>query len=335
MAWVDILGHEGTKRVLQAHLASDRIASAYLLVGPEGIGKRLLAHEMAKALNCAAPQPWDRPCDRCAACQHIAKQIHPDVHCLSPGGASEQIKIEAVRQVLGRIALRPFSGRYQVVIIDGAHRLTEEAGNSVLKSLEEPTAHTRFILTTSQLSRCLPTVVSRCQLLRCHRLSTDHVERILASQEPSCDGALRSVIARLANGCAQEALALSQRWNTQQQWVERFGQTAPTESRASGASRGIDWLEVPLPETRQEVEQFLDSLTAWLRDVAVTSAGQPARTAHQRHAQAIQGHAQRIDLDRCVETVLALIDLRESLAQFVSPRLVAALAREEWLKLST
>jgi DNA polymerase-3 subunit delta' len=125
---------------------------------------------MAKALNCLAPSAQDRPCDACIPCRHIARHIHPDVHWLSPGGSSDQVKIDAVRQVLGRIALRPFSGRYQAVLLDGAHRLTEEAANSLLKSLEEPPAHTRFVLTTSQLSRCLPTITSRCQLVRFHRL---------------------------------------------------------------------------------------------------------------------------------------------------------------------
>lgn len=303
MAWTDIHGHALAKRIWQAHLAADTVSNAYLLAGPEGIGKRLLAREMAKALNC--PGVADRPCDRCATCAQITKQIHPDVHWLGPEGIAGSIKLEAVRQVLGRIALRPFSVRYQVVIIDGAERMTEEAANSLLKSLEEPPAHTRFLLLSAQRSRCLPTIVSRCQLIRCQRLSPEAVETILISRT-GCDAATASAIARLAGGSAAHAVALVGRWPAYQRLLDRL----------NAQHQSTVWLETPLPDTRDEVQHLLDGMTLWLRDVTVDSEG-----------------AVRVDRDRCVETAVELVRLRESLEQFVSPRLVAALAREHWLAL--
>ena len=260
MSWDSILGQAFAKRVLQGHLADGRVAHAYLLAGPDGTGKRLVALEMAKALNCTASGP--HPCDVCPTCVQIGRGTHPDVHTLSPVAPSETIRIEAVRQLLGRIVLRPFNAAFQVAIIDGAERLTEEAANSLLKALEEPPAHTRFLLTTAKPSVCLPTIVSRCHLVRCQ-------------PPPSA------------------------------------GQPARPKPVVSP--------ERPLPETRQEVAALLEEMIAWLRNQAAGTAGVTPP----------------IDLDRCIETALELVTLRESLDQFVSPRLVASLAREKWLRQST
>ena len=93
MAWNDVYGHDDAKRLLRVHLASREVPGAYLFVGPEGVGKRKLALEMARALNCTAEE-GQRPCDQCPTCAQIMKGGHPDVHLLLPGGASDQVKIE-------------------------------------------------------------------------------------------------------------------------------------------------------------------------------------------------------------------------------------------------
>ena len=267
MSWNDILGQEPTKRTLTAHLAAGTIAGAYLFAGPTGAGKRLLALEFAKALNCSSAGAT--PCDACTTCQQITKGVHPDVHRVAPSGASNQIKMEDIRQVLERLSLRPYSARVQVAILEQAQRLNEEAANSLLKSLEEPTAFAHFLLTTDQLAYCLPTIVSRCQVMRCLPPPRQTVQPSLPD--------------RLAD---------------------------------AGVSQ---WMETPLPESRQDVTQLLDGLVARLRDRAAAAAGDPTRHA---------------DVDRWVETAFEMVALRESLEQFVSPKLVAALAREKWLSLT-
>ena len=257
--WSDIIGQELAKRLLQNDLASGRIANAYLLSGPEGAGKRRLALEFAKALNCAA-EPAGRPCGACAICSQIGRGVHPDVHLLVPGGASEQIKIDDIRQLLGRIFLKPFSVRMQVAILDGAERLTEEAANSLLKALEEPPGSTCFVLTSARPLHCLPTVVSRCRLIRCQARRPD-------------------------------AAIPASPWSP------------PV------------WLTQPPPENRDEAAKLLDGMIGHLRETAL--------------AQGVRGD----DVDRQIETAFELMTLRESLEQFVSPKLVANLAREKWLSL--
>ena len=318
MSWDAIVGQDVAKQQLQTHLASGRVANGYLLAGPDGVGKRQLALEMAKALNCTAEEA--RPCDACRTCVQIAKGTHPDVHLLSPGGASEQIRIETIRHLLGRLALAPFNARFQVAIIEGAERLTEEAANALLKALEEPSAHGRFLLTTARLSDCLPTIISRCQLLRCRPLPVELITQLVASRQPAV-GTSAAAVARLSGGSASQALALAGRWEAHQHLQARLASEQTT-----------DWLTQPLPESRQEVAQLIDGMMSWLRDIAVSaSAGGPV--AHVAQERAIRRQAQSVDLDRCVDTVVELVALRESLEQFVSPRLVATLAREKWLTL--
>jgi DNA polymerase-3 subunit delta' len=320
MAWADILGQDQAVALLRSHLERGQIANAYLLAGPDGVGKRRIALEAAKALNCAADR--ERPCDACSSCQRMGRGAHPDLHVLLPGGASDQIKIEDVRQLLGRVALRPFSAAVQAAVIVGAERLTEEAANSLLKVLEEPPAHSRFFLTTARLSDCLPTIISRCQLIRFRPLPEAVIARLLAGTQ-ACPPAAVSAIARRSGGSAAAALKLSERWEAHARTLARLA-----DARASA------WLEPPVPESRQEVAELLEDMMAWLRDVAVAAAsGDTRAVAHAAQEPAVRAQAVRVDLDRCVATALELVSLRESLDQFVSPRLVGTLAREQWLSL--
>ena len=325
MAWSEVLGQDRIVKLLKTHLQDGRVAHAYLFAGPDGVGKRRLAFEMAKALNCTGA--GHRPCDACTVCRQIARGTHPDVHSVVSGGASDQIKIDMIRHVIGRVALRPYSAAHQVAVIDGAERLTEEAANSLLKTLEEPSRATRFLLTTSRPMQCVPTVVSRCQLIRCEPLPHDVLEQILL-REQACDAKAAKAIARLAGGSAARALELSGRWAEYQQSLDRLSGPAG------------EWLRQPLPETRQDVTELLDGMMAWLRDVAVSAVMDPAaesegvRLVHEARAEALRRQARAADTDRVIRAALALIELRESADQHVSPRMIAALAREQWLSVT-
>ena len=319
MAWADVLGHELAKRIFQSHLSTGRVANAYLLSGPEGIGKCRLAVEMAKALNCLGTEP--RPCDTCSVCRAIARRAHPDIHHLMPEGASDEIRIDAVRSLIGRVALRPFNAQRQVAIVDRVERLTEEAANSVLKVLEEPPGSATFLLMTAQLPRCLPTITSRCQLIRCHPLSAEALQQILM-QVAKCEESQAQAIARVSAGSAAAAIALAERWQPAQELRARLAQAAPEA-----------WMEYPLPETRQEVGEWIDGMLSWLRDLTMVAAGGASHVVHVGSGEALRTQACRVEVDRCLETAFEWLRLRESLDQFANPRLVATLARETWLNL--
>jgi DNA polymerase-3 subunit delta' len=292
-----------------------------------------LALEFAKALNCTAS--GTPPCDACPACEQMGRGTHPDLHGLGPKGASAQIPIDDVRLLLARLSLRPFSARVQVAILDGAERLTDEAANSLLKLLEEPPASARFVLTTSRPQDCLSTIVSRCQLIRCAPLPQAAVEQLLVHAQ-GCPPDVARAVAPLAGGSLSAALELAARWGEHEAALARL---------AEGPA--LSWLERPLPDTRQEVAGLLERMVGWMRDLAVAAAASPASRRqegqagdrqllrHARHMEAIRRQAEGLDVDRCLAAAFALIALRESMDQFVSPRLIAALAREQWLDLVT
>jgi DNA polymerase-3 subunit delta' len=318
MAWDDVLGQELPKRLFAAHLAAGRVSRAYLLAGPQGVGKRRLALEMAKALNCLAEGA--RPCDACRLCRQIAKGGHPDVHVVEPSGAAGLIRIDDVRHILGRVALRPYAARVQVVILDGADRLTEEAANSLLKSLEEPSATTHFLLLTAQLAGCLPTIISRCQPVRCAPLPAQVLAGALREQA-GCAPEAAAAIARLSGGSLSEAMGRAERWEGYRRVMERLAD-----------ARSPRWIQEP-PETREDVAQLLEGMVAWLTDALALAAGEGGDPAHAAQAEALRSQAARLDVDRGLAAAEMLLRLRESLDQFVSPRLIASLARETWLSL--
>ncbi|MBI4054709.1 MAG: hypothetical protein HY402_01095 [Elusimicrobia bacterium] len=182
MSFKEIIGQERAVRQIQQILRSGRIGGALLFEGPEGIGKRTAAVELAKALNCMELGPGAlEGCGRCSACERIPKGVYPDVRILDDvaqaqflGGGTEKqrnLRIELVREISRELERKSLEGRWKVALLDGAEKLTPEAGNCLLKILEEPPAKTLFILTTSSPLKLLPTVLSRCQRIAFRHLA--------------------------------------------------------------------------------------------------------------------------------------------------------------------
>jgi len=220
----DLVGQQRAAVVLRNMLRRDRVAHAYLFSGPEGVGKSTAAVLFAKALNCEADNEG-APCESCRACKLIARGTHPDVRTVtvstdSGGRRRSEISIDQIRQnpkkpkewprpLIQDAYLKPAMGPYKVYIIDPADRLTAEAGNALLKVLEEPPAHVVLILVASESSALLPTVISRCQQVVFQLAGTDEIERYLAGMgvEPPAAASL----ARLSGGRVAWAARAAQR----------------------------------------------------------------------------------------------------------------------------
>ena len=179
MSFNEIKGHESQIDLLVSSLQNKRIAQSYLFVGKVGIGKSRVAKEFAKLLNCEEDNGIDC-CDKCITCSKIGRSLHPDVLCVQSDG-TEAIKIEQIRNLKWFFSLAPFEADYKIAIIDGADFLTTEASNSLLKMLEEPNKKAILILIATTQDRLLPTVVSRCQIVRFRGLSVDTLCSILCA----------------------------------------------------------------------------------------------------------------------------------------------------------
>jgi DNA polymerase-3 subunit gamma/tau len=168
----DLVGQEAVARTLTNAISENRVAPAYLLTGPRGVGKTSTARLLARALNCEKG-PTPDPCGECASCKEIlARGDSLDVHEID--GASNR-KIENARELIETVRYAPQRDRYRIAIIDEVHMLTTEAFNALLKTLEEPPPHARFILASTELHRIPPTIVSRCQRFSFKALSVAEI----------------------------------------------------------------------------------------------------------------------------------------------------------------
>lgn len=175
MGFSEIIGHAAIIRSFQISLRQGLVAHAHLFSGPEGLGKKLFAFGLAKAVNCLKGN--DDFCGCCDSCLRMDKGNHPDIFFLEPDGQS--IKIDQMRSFQSSIRYRPFMAKRRVCIIDQAEVMTVSAANALLKTLEEPPGEMMLILITSNLDVILPTIRSRCQVHSFRPLSQDEMTRLL------------------------------------------------------------------------------------------------------------------------------------------------------------
>ncbi|MEW6101364.1 MAG: DNA polymerase III subunit delta' [Candidatus Omnitrophota bacterium] len=175
MSFKDIKGQERAIQIIKSNIEHNRLKGGYLFTGQEGIGKKMAAKNLAKAINCEKARPDS--CDVCPSCIKIEKNQHIDVHVIE--GEDSEIKIDNIRQLKKDANFRPYEARYKVFIIDNAHNLNAEAANALLKTLEEPPGHTLIILITDKPRRLFKTIISRCTVVKFLPLVREELEELL------------------------------------------------------------------------------------------------------------------------------------------------------------
>ena len=207
MTFDDVVGQEHVVRTLRHAIEANRIANAYLFVGPRGIGKTTLSRIFAKALNCTSPNGVE-PCGACDNCREIAAGRAIDVTELD---AASHNKVEDVKPLIEAVQFKPTASRFRIFIVDECHMLSNPAWNALLKTLEEPPPHVRFIFATTEGDKVLPTIVSRCQRFDLRRIQThDIVARlkyVCGKERIDAEEDALLAIARGAEGGMRDALS--------------------------------------------------------------------------------------------------------------------------------
>ncbi|MEE4313046.1 MAG: DNA polymerase III subunit delta' [Desulfofustis sp.] len=198
-------GQEKAKRLLERIFVSQRLAHAYLFRGPDGVGKRFCALLVAARLNCRRPTEIGA-CGECLSCRKYLSGNHPDFITVSPDGGT--IKIDTIRELCRSLAYPPYESPVRTVVLEDVHTLRSEAANSLLKTLEEPPEHNVLILTAESSREVLPTILSRCQIIPFHPLSSAQTTLVLRQQEPEISDSEAESLAAIAGGSPGLALLL-------------------------------------------------------------------------------------------------------------------------------
>jgi DNA polymerase III subunit gamma/tau len=208
-----LIGQDAMVRTLSNAIDSGRLAHAFLLTGVRGVGKTSTARLIAKALNCVGADgsgsPTMTPCDVCDNCRSIAESRHMDVMEMD---AASRTGVDDVREIIDAVRYAPVSARYKIYIIDEVHMLSKNAFNALLKTLEEPPPHVKFLFATTEIRKVPITVLSRCQRFDLKRISTDmlitHFKHICDLESVSIDADSLALIARAAEGSVRDGLSM-------------------------------------------------------------------------------------------------------------------------------
>ena len=209
-----LIGQEALVRTLSNAFATGRIAHAFMLTGVRGVGKTTTARIIARALNCIGPdgkrtEPTIHPCGVCEPCIAIAESRHVDVQEMD---AASRTGIDDVREIIEGVRYAPASARFKVYIIDEVHMLSKQAFNGLLKTLEEPPPHVKFVFATTEIRKVPVTVLSRCMRFDLRRIETPeliaHLKSIAGKEEVKIEDAALALIARAAEGSVRDALSL-------------------------------------------------------------------------------------------------------------------------------
>jgi len=206
--FADTVGQEHVLRALGNALASQRLHHAYLFAGTRGVGKTTIARILAKALNCESGITAE-PCGECSACREIDEGRFVD---LIEVDAASRTKVDDTRELLDNVQYSPARGRYKVYLIDEVHMLSKSSFNALLKTLEEPPPHVKFLLATTDPQKLPITVLSRCLQFNLKRLTPkligDRLEHICAAEDVQAEPAALAMLARAADGSLRDALSL-------------------------------------------------------------------------------------------------------------------------------
>jgi DNA polymerase-3 subunit gamma/tau len=215
----DMIGQEAMVRTLTNAIAAGRLAHAFLLTGVRGVGKTTTARILARGMNCTGPDgdpnqgenygPTTDPCGVCDACVSIAEDRNVDVIEMD---AASRTGVDDVREIIDGVRYRPTMARYKVYIIDEVHMLSKNAFNALLKTLEEPPPHVKFIFATTELRKIPVTVLSRCQRFDLRRMDAetliDHFRGICEKESVAIDDEALALVARAADGSVRDGLSL-------------------------------------------------------------------------------------------------------------------------------
>jgi DNA polymerase-3 subunit delta' len=292
-----IIGHETAVKQLQDAVHTGRLTHAYLFTGPPAIGKRTLVTTFAQLLNCTDTAP---PCGACRACRLIGDGRHPDVRVIQADNGA--IKIDQIRDLQREAALAPVETRWRVFLLPNIERATREAANSLLKTLEEPPAHTILLLTALDADALLATVVSRCRVIPLRPLTVHQVQTAL-EERWTAEAEQAALLARLSGGRLGWAVAALEDSGI----LERRHAEIEALCSLVGAGR-VDRLDFAARLSRDELYlgSTLELWLSWWRDLMLIKSGTTDAVTNADYRETLEEQATTYQLQHITDTIHAI-----------------------------
>jgi len=324
----NLIGNKTAKETLKRMLTAGRVPGALLFVGAEGVGKKLFAFEIAKAILCRQPKNLEA-CDLCASCIRVGKFVfpktdeeikvakkkvlwstHPDVGLLYPMG--KEILVDAMRDVEREANFRPYEGTRRFFIIDRADKMRDGASNALLKTLEEPPATSHLFLITSRMSALLSTIRSRCQVVRFAPVSSDKIEKHLL-REGKVTQADAQLFARASQGSIGRALSLDiQLYKQQREAMMKVLEALTVTNDSARLLRSSE--ELNDVKIKDEYETRLDVLETLIHDVWTLSLNTEEKIVNEDLKDELKNFSEYTKSKYAADWIKQIETVREQLA---------------------
>ncbi len=325
MQW-DILGHEWAAHMLQQHIARGAVRQAYLFSGPAGVGRRSLALRLAQALNCLQPPAPGEMCGACILCRQIERMQQADLSVVSLLPDKTEILIDQVRALQHSLSLAPLQARYRVALLLDFARASASAQNALLKTLEEAPPRAILLLTVESAEDVLPTIASRCEVLRLRPMPVERLAGELTARF-ACPVEQATRVAHLSNGrpgYARRLLADDKLLALHERWIGELMDLLMRNRRERlRYSEGlVGRRNQPTAERRQILHEAFPIWGSLWRDVLLAASGANSPQTNLDRAGDIQRLAQRVGLDGARSLNRAAAAAQAQLEANVTPQLV-------------
>jgi len=315
MSFHDIYGHEKKIEAIRKAMTQKRIGHAYLFSGIAAVGKKTLALEFAKALNCEKEDTLHDSCGECSSCRKIRHGSHPDIFSVKADG--QFIRIDAIREIQEQMKCKPLEARQRVFIIDEADKMNDQAANALLKILEEPSLSNILILITSRPYSMPPTIISRCQHIRFNPLRFDTVAKFLVDRM-DIDNQKALLLASLSGGSVGRAMELNNddivTYRTE--LLELLSATHRDDPFSL-----INFASF-LGQGKKEIKEGLNILNTFFRDVLIYKETLKNEMLINRdNASFISNHASRLSGEQIIQNIALVERAGDTIEQNVNKSL--------------
>ncbi len=335
MEW-DILGHEWAVTLLQQHIQQEKLQHAYLFTGSPGIGRRTLTLKFAQAINCTQPPQPGQPCGICRDCKQLAAMQHPDLSLVRSAEDSTNIKVDQIRDLQHTLSLAPYQAKYRIAMLLNFEDANPNAQNALLKTLEEAPPRVILFLTALSAENLLPTIASRCEILRLRPLplqilETKLIERWQVEQHKA------RLLAHLSSGRLGEAVHYLQReelWEQRQMHLDEMGMLLRANIRDRFSY--VEASAKPGKPTQGKSDlrfQFETWLSAW-RDMLHIQAGSQAPLINLDWQTKLKELSQEMDIFQVNDQAAALENALQQLETNQNPRLLTEVLLLNWPRLN-